>query len=84
MPSAIRSYKGYGICCVMPETPCSGSVFGHVQILPPGANVFASFTPDWPATPRTAAQAEAWLLAYAAGVIDCDLAGGLGPSLRRE
>ncbi|MGN5480883.1 hypothetical protein ACTMU2_41775 [Cupriavidus basilensis] len=42
------------------------------------------FTPDWIRPPATPQEAENWLFAYAAGAIDCELAGGFGMDLSHE
>jgi len=89
MHESEHSYKGFKVRLVMPDGVMpdgvnSGGHFGRVQISGPDQSVGVRFTPDWTQPPKTAEEAEAWLFAYAAGVIDCELAGGLGMDLRNE
>lgn len=90
MPGHERSYKGFRIVIVMPDAMESGvsSSHGRVQISGPGQDIGVRtevrFTPDWSHSPATPQEAENWLFAYAAGAIDCELAGGFGMDLSHE
>jgi len=79
-----RSYKGFHIALFVPENIEPGKTNGRVHIISSAADVGVRFTPDWPEPPATSQEAEAWLFAYAAGIIDCELAGGLGIDPRNE
>lgn len=79
-----QSYKGFKVRLVIPDGANAGEHFGRVQISGSDQSVGVRFTPDWIQPPKTAEEAEAWLFAYAAGVIDCELAGGLGMDLKNE
>lgn len=90
MPEHERSYKGFRIVIVMPDAmvPDASSSHGRVQISRPGQDIgvhtAVRFTPDWSHSPATPQEVESWLFAYAAGAIDCELAGGFGMDLSHE
>jgi len=84
MQGISRMYKGYHLSLFLPERTEPGKTNGRVHITSGEADIGIRFTPDWPQPPTTPQQAEEWLFAYAAGIIDCELAGGLGIDLRHE
>uniref|UniRef100_UPI003F499AE9 hypothetical protein n=1 Tax=Cupriavidus yeoncheonensis TaxID=1462994 RepID=UPI003F499AE9 len=79
-----RSYKGFHISLFVPEAIAPGISNGRVRITGPNRDVGVCFTPDWLRLPMTQQDAEDWLFAYAAGTIDCELAGGFGTDLGHE
>jgi len=79
-----RSYKGFHIALFVPDTIEPGKSNGRVQIMARNEDMGVRFTPDWPLSPVTLQEAEDWLFAYAAGIIDCELAGGFGIDLRHD
>ncbi|CAG9166030.1 hypothetical protein LMG23992_00670 [Cupriavidus laharis] len=79
-----RSYKGFRVLLFVPEAMAPGASNGRVQITGPNGDIGVRFTPDWLHPPETPQQAEEWLFAYAAGIIDCELAGGFGMDLSHE
>jgi len=84
MLTTIRSYKGYHIELLVPDVIEPGKPGGRVQIMASRDGIGVRFTPDWPRTPATLQEAEDWLFAYAAGIVDCELAGGFGVDLRHD
>lgn len=90
MPEHERSYKGFRIVIFVPDAMAPGvsNSNGRVQISGPGQDIGVRtgvrFTPDWSHPPATPQEAEDWLFAYAAGAIDCELAGGFGMDLSHE
>ncbi len=86
MPDRERSYKGFRIVIFVPDAmaPGASSSNGRVQISGPSRDMGVRFTPDWLHPPATPQEAENWLFAYAAGTIDCELAGGFGMDLSHE
>ncbi|WP_061958543.1 hypothetical protein [Cupriavidus pauculus] len=54
------------------------------QIMSPNEDAGVRFAPKWAVQPSTAQEAEQWLRAYTAGLIDCELAGGFGILLNRD
>ncbi|MCY1220687.1 hypothetical protein D3C81_776760 [compost metagenome] len=79
-----RSYKGFHVALFVPEVIAQGKPSGRVQISTRNEDMGIRFTPDWSRPPATQQEAEDWLFAYAAGIIDCELAGGFGIDLRNE
>jgi hypothetical protein len=79
-----RSYKGFHVALFVPEVIEQGTPNGRVQISARNDDLGIRFTPDWSHPPATLQEAEDWLFAYAAGIIDCELAGGFGIDLRNE
>lgn len=85
-----RSYKGFRIVICVPDAVALGTSNpnGRVQISGPGQDIGVRtgvrFTPDWSHPPATPQEAENRLFAYAAGVIDCELAGGFGMDLSHD
>ncbi|MBP0622436.1 hypothetical protein [Cupriavidus consociatus] len=79
-----RSYKGFHVALFVPELIEQGKPNGRVQISAGNEDIGIRFTPDWSHPPATQKEAEDWLFAYAAGIIDCELAGGFGIDLRNE
>lgn len=55
-----------------------------VQIMAPNEDAGVRFSPSWTAKPASDKELEQWLMAYAVGLIDCELAGGFGILLNRE
>ncbi|WP_043345478.1 hypothetical protein [Cupriavidus basilensis] len=78
------AYKGFTVKLAIPEAGATGGTHGSVQISGPETSIGVRFTPDWMQAPKTTEEAEAWLFAYAAGAIDCELAGGFGMDLGHE
>ncbi|MFS8979610.1 hypothetical protein [Cupriavidus necator] len=79
-----RSYKGFHIVLFVPDAIAPGKPSGGVLFTASDGSIGVRFTPDWPALPESVQQAEQWLFAYAAGVVDCELAGGFGIDLRYD
>ncbi|AOZ04190.1 hypothetical protein BKK81_32855 (plasmid) [Cupriavidus sp. USMAHM13] len=84
MPTRRRFYKGFHIELSFPEVTEPGRSNARVQIMPSTGGMGVRFTPDWPCPPASLQEAEDWLFAYAAGLVDCELAGGFGIDLRHE
>lgn len=84
MHESKRSYKGFHIALFVPERIEPGRPSGRVQIMAPNEDMGIRFTPDWPHAPAAPEALEEWLFAYAAGIIDCELAGGFGVDLRHD
>jgi|GEM_PF-5078729 hypothetical protein len=84
MPIRQRTYKGFHIELSLPETIEPGKSNGRVQIMPSAEDMGVRFTPDWPRAPATLQEAEDWLYAYAAGIVDGELAGGFGIDLSHD
>ncbi|WER44693.1 hypothetical protein CupriaWKF_10085 [Cupriavidus sp. WKF15] len=84
MLEKVRSYKGFQIVLFVPETNAPGKSNGRVRITGASLDVGVCFTPDWQHSPATSQDAEDWLFAYAAGAIDCELAGGFGMDLGHD
>ncbi|WP_439682522.1 hypothetical protein [Cupriavidus oxalaticus] len=55
-----------------------------MDLTAPDGGLGIRFTPDWPNAPASPQQAEEWLFAYAAGIVDCELAGGFGIDLHYD
>jgi len=79
-----RSYKGFHIVLCVPDTVEPGKSCGRVDLTAPDGGLGIRFTPDWPNPPASPQQAEEWLFAYAAGIVDCELAGGFGIDLHYD
>ncbi|KWR90242.1 hypothetical protein [Cupriavidus sp. IDO] len=79
-----RFYKGFHVALFVPEVIEQGKPNGRVQISARNEAMGIRLSPDWPHPPATLREAEDWLFAYAAGIIDCELAGGFGIDLRNE
>jgi hypothetical protein len=79
-----RFYKSFHIVLFVPDDVAPGKSGGRVHLTAPDGSVGIRFTPDWPAAPASVQQADEWLFAYAAGIIDCELAGGFGIDLRYD
>lgn len=84
MHEAKRSYKGFQIILFVPDAIAAGHPGGSIHIGAPEGGIGIRFAPDWPAPPESVEQAESWLFAYAAGIVDCELAGGFGIDLRHD
>jgi len=81
MQERTHRYKGFTIRLAVPDTIDAGERHGWVRISGPDTSVGVRFTPDWMQLSATVAQSEACLLAYATGLIDCEVAGGFGVDL---
>ncbi|WP_240746046.1 MULTISPECIES: hypothetical protein [Cupriavidus] len=55
-----------------------------MDLTAPDGGLGIRFTPDWPSPPASPQQAREWLFAYAAGIVDCELAGGFGIDLHHD
>ncbi|SOZ40915.1 hypothetical protein [Cupriavidus neocaledonicus] len=84
MTEAQCSYKGFQIVLCVPDTVVPGTPCGRVELKAPDGTLGIRFTPDWPDPPASLKQAEEWLFAYAAGIVDCELAGGFGIDLHHD
>ncbi|MBB3010053.1 hypothetical protein [Cupriavidus alkaliphilus] len=84
MTEARRSYKGFHIVLCVPDTVEPGKPCGRVELKAPDGGLGIRFTPDWPDRPENLKAAEEWLFAYAAGIVDCELAGGFGIDLHHD
>ncbi|SDP72049.1 hypothetical protein SAMN04488595_11815 [Ralstonia sp. 25mfcol4.1] len=78
MNTVTYTYRGFHV------TLRTDAVHPEFRILAPDDDMGVSFTARWDALAPTASEAQQWLQGFAAGLIDCELAGGFGILLQRD
>ncbi|MCA3183701.1 MULTISPECIES: hypothetical protein [unclassified Cupriavidus] len=78
MNTVSHNYRGFHVT-LRPDP-----VHPEVRILSRDDDMGVCFTPRWGALAPVASETKQWLQGYAAGLIDCELAGGFGILLRQE
>lgn len=78
MNAVSYNYRGFHVT-LRPDP-----VHPEVRILSRDDDMGVCFTPRWGPLAPVASETKQWLQGYAAGLIDCELAGGFGILLQRD